>query len=197
MESLFLSLFKAAQFAFIVVFTYFISDLRKKNQSSALIDKRLLTTLKLSYVFLVAIYSYVVLTLTSVSWLDGLALAITSSGTLMAATAKLTLSSKHTWAGYCFTSADCFVAKGIYAYIRHPLYAGIYVFVVGGALTLVPNLPWFVTVVVGLPMLYAMGFLAVVANRETKYLAGKLGAPYKEYVLQVHPFLPFKKFNQP
>ena len=197
MDSLILSLFKAAQFAVIVAFTYFISDLRKKNQSSPLINEKLLTTIKLSYVLPVAIYSYVILTLPSVSWFDVLALAITSSGTALTATAKLTLSNKHTWAGYCYASAECFVAKGIYAYIRHPLYTGVYVTILGGALTLIPNLAWFPTLIVGLSMLYVVVFLAVVANRENKYLARKFGAPYKEYVTQVHPFLPFKKFNQP
>jgi len=197
MDSLILSLLKAAQFAVIVAFTYFISDLRKKNQSSPLINEKLLTTIKLSYVLPVAIYSYVILTLPSVSWFDVLALAITSSGTALTATAKLTLSNKHTWAGYCYASAECFVAKGIYSYIRHPLYTGVYVTILGGALTLIPNLAWFPTLIVGLSMLYVVVFLAVVANRETKYLARKFGAPYKEYVTQVHPFLPFKKFNQP
>lgn len=196
MDSLILSLFKAAQFAVIVAFTYFISDLRKKNQSAPLINEKLLTTIKLSYILPVAIYSYVILTLPSVSWFDVLALAITSSGTALTATAKVTLSNKHTWAGYCFTSAECFVAKGIYAYIRHPLYTGIYVTIFGGALTLLPNLPWLPALIVALSVLCAMVLLAVVAKRETKYLARKFGAPYKEYVTQVHPFLPFKKFNQ-
>ena len=197
MDSLILNLFKAAQFAVIVAFTYFISDHRKKNQSSPLINEKLLTTIKLSYILPVAIYSYVILMLPSVSWFDVLALAITSSGTALTATAKLTLSNKHTWAGYCYASAECFVAKGIYAYIRHPLYTGVYVTILGGALTLIPNLAWFPTLIVGLSMLYVVVFLAVVANRENKYLARKFGAPYKEYVTQVHPFLPFKKFNQP
>ena len=87
MDSLILSLFKAAEFAVIVAFTYFISDLRKKNQSSPLINEKLLTTIKLSYILPVAIYSYVILTLPSVSWFDVLALAITSSGTALTATA--------------------------------------------------------------------------------------------------------------
>ncbi len=158
MDSLILSLFKAAQFAVIVAFTYFISDLRKKNQSSPLINEKLLTTIKLSYVLPVAIYSYVILTLPSVSWFDVLALAITSSGTALTATAKLTLSNKHTWAGYCYASAECFVAKGIYAYIRHPLYTGVYVTILGGALTLIPNLAWFPALIVGLSMLYVVVF---------------------------------------
>lgn len=196
MDSLTLNLFKIVQFAVIVAFTYFISDLRKKNRSSLLINKKFLLTLKLSYAFPIIIYSYVILALVSVSYFDVLALVTTSIGTAIAAIAKLTLSSKHTWAGYCFASTECFVSKGIYAYIRHPLYTGIYVFIFGGALTFIPNLHWAPTLLVGLLLSYVMVFLAIIASRETAYFTRKFGLPYKEYVMQVHPFLPFKKFHQ-
>jgi protein-S-isoprenylcysteine O-methyltransferase Ste14 len=160
-----------------------------------LINKRFLRILKISYLIPLAIYAYVLFNLNCLSLLDGIALAVTSLGMVIAALAKIHLAEKHTWTGYCKENTDCFFSKGIYSYMRHPLYTGIYIFAFGGLITLVLHSEWYLTVIVIAALSYIMSFLALSAKRETEFLSNKLGIRFTDYKEAVHPFLPIKKYN--
>jgi protein-S-isoprenylcysteine O-methyltransferase Ste14 len=189
------TIFKILQISVIFGFVFFISDIRKKNQAIPLVNERFTKILKISYLIPVSIYSYILLTINSIKYLDYLALVITSVGLVVAALAKISLSNKHTWTGYCLSSSDCFIAKGIYIYIRHPLYTGIFLFSIGGLLTVVPTSPWFLSMTIILSLCYILSFLTIIARKETQYLIRQFGEPYIQYSKQVHPFLPLRRFK--
>ena len=184
--------FKIVQLAILIIFTVFISDLRKKKQSP-LIRQNPLKVLKLGYLVPICIYAYAIIILTSLSYFDALALVITCIGTVLVAISKITLGDKHTWAGYCHKTINCFRAEGIYSYIRHPLYTGIFIFSVGGFFTFILNSMWFLSAIV---VFAIISFLAIVAKRETAHLSKKFGDSFREYEKQVHPFLPLRRFKQ-
>ena len=186
--------FKILQFVVIAVFAAFISDIRKKDQSVPLIDEKFLRILKISYLIPLALYAYVLITMDYVSVLDIIALSATTLGTFIAALAKINLAGMHTWTGYCKENTNCFFSKGIYRYMRHPLYTGIYVFALGGLVTLLPHSEWFLAVIVLAALAYITGFLALSAKRETEFLSRKLGSEFADYRQRVHPFLPIKRY---
>jgi protein-S-isoprenylcysteine O-methyltransferase Ste14 len=184
--------FKITQLAILIIFTVFISDLRKKEQTP-LISQTSLKVLKLCYIVPICIYAYTIITLTSLSYFDTLALVTTCMGTMLVVVSKLTLGNKHTWAGYCHKTINCFRAEGVYSYIRHPLYTGIFVFSLGGFFTFILNAMWFFFAIIVFSIIF---FLAIIAKRETTHLSEKFGEPFKEYQKQVHPFLPLRRYRQ-
>jgi protein-S-isoprenylcysteine O-methyltransferase Ste14 len=189
-----LLIFKILQSVAIVVFAVFISDIRKKDKSVPLIDEKFLRILKISYLIPLALYGYVLFTMSYLSVLDIIALSVTALGTLIAALAKINLAGMHTWTGYCKENTNCFFSKGIYRYMRHPLYTGIYVFALGGLVTLIPHSEWYLAATVLAALAYIMGFLALSAKRETEFLSKQLGSEFADYRQRVHPFLPIKRY---
>jgi len=187
-----LTAFKIIQIVITIVFAFFISDLRRKNQSP-LISQTPLKVIKLSYLFPISIYAYAVVTKLSLSYFDALALVVTCLGTMLVAISKITLGKRHTWAGYCLKTNEYFMAKGVYSYVRHPLYTGIFVFSMGGFFIFIANSIWFLAAIV---IFTIISFLAIAAKRETAHLSEKFGEPFNEYKKQVHPFLPLRRFRQ-
>lgn len=184
--------FKIAQLTTLMIFTIFISDLRQKKQNP-LINQTPLKILKIGYIVPICLYAYTIITLTSLSYFDTLALVTTCIGTMLVVISKITLGNKHTWAGYCHKTSDSFRAEGIYSYIRHPLYTGIFIFSIGGFFTFFLNSMWFLSLIV---VIAIVSFLAIVAKRETAHLSEKFGDCFEEYKSQVHPFLPLRRFKQ-
>jgi len=176
-----------------IVFAFFISDFRKKKNMVPLIKERWTLILKISCLFPIVAYAYVLFTLQRISTLDLFALSLTSVGMFLVLKAKSDLAKHHTWAGYCLSSARLF-AKGIYAYIRHPLYTGIYLFIFGFLLTVVPHGNWQLTLIAGVPLIYIMTFLAYSASKETEMLKKNIGNKFLAYKSQVHFCLPLRKY---
>ncbi len=189
-------IFQVSQALVTIIFAVFISDFRQKKDMAPLVDEKLTLILKLSCLFPLASYTYVLATLQRVSTLDLLAFSLTLLGIFLVAKAKLDLSKHHTWAGYCLKSSKLF-AKGIYAYIRHPLYTGIYSFSLGLFLTIVPHADWQLTLATTIPLVYIMIFLAYSATQETRMLAKKLGSEFLAYKCQVHFCLPLRRYEEP
>jgi protein-S-isoprenylcysteine O-methyltransferase Ste14 len=74
---------------------------------------------------------------------------------------------------------------GLYAYVRHPRYAGMFSAVLGAAL--LAATPWLWTVlIVWLP------FALIVIRLEERELAARFGPIYEEYRKRVPAFLPFR-----
>jgi len=188
--------FQISQALVALVFVGFISDFRKKKDMVPLAKEKWTSALRLSYLVPVAIYSYVLVTLQWVSLLDLFALGLTLLGMLLVSKAKLDLSRHHTWAGYCLKSSKLFT-NGIYAYIRHPLYTGVYAFIFGMFLTVLPHTNWLVTLAAAVPLIYVMIFLAHSASKETEMLAKKLGVEFLVYKRQVHFCLPLRRYAEP
>lgn len=75
------------------------------------------------------------------------------------------------------------VTKGMYAYIRHPLYTGIVVSYVGAELVAGSWL-WVSALFIFIPFFYQ-------ARREEKFLMEKFGNQYKKYKEKTKMFLPY------
>lgn len=189
----YIEIFRFVQLAIIAVFAACISDFRKKKGMTPLVNEKATLVLKLSYLIPLAIYAYVVFTLNSISVLDIAAISVTILGASITLKAKIDLAKHHTWTGYCLESPKL-VTKGIYAYVRHPLYVGIYVFSIGGFLTMIQHTPLLLSVIALGTSIYIMFFLGFLAVKESNCLSEKLGNVYLEYKKQVHPCLPLRKY---
>ena len=185
--------FQFCQAIVAVTFAVFISDFKRKVGMVPLISEKWTYVLKLLLLVPLFVYSYALITLNGVSPVDLFSFSLTFLGTALVVKAKWDLSRHHTWAGFCM-DAPKLVAHGIYSYIRHPLYAGVYLFVSGLTLTVALNTSLYLVVPAGLALGYILSFLAVSASRETKRLEKKLGREFTEYKKQVHFCLPLRKY---
>lgn len=189
--------FRIAQSFISLVFAFLISDIRKKTHMTPLINEKCLHVLQICCLIPAALYAYTLITMDYLSSSDLVALTLTSFGTLIAGLGKITLAEKHTWTGYHLETTKSFLSKGIYAYIRHPLYTGVYVFIFGTICTFVAHLPYFLTAASLASLAYTMSFLAVAAARETKLLAREFGDEFLNYQAQVHACFPLRKYRKP
>jgi len=186
--------YKVIQLLIILIFVVFISDIRNKEGMKLLLNSKLTILIKLLYLVAVSLYGYSVVTLEQLLIYDFIAIGLTFLGMFLTVKAKRDLGDSHTWAGH-FMEKPTLVAEGIYAYIRHPLYTGIYIFIFGGLATLIPHTAGFVTLSVIITSACAIAFLTIVARHETKLLIEKLGEEFLAYQKQVHAFLPLKRYK--
>ena len=190
-----LQIFQILQILIIVVFATFISDFRQKKGMKPLINEKLTRLLKFSYLIPLSIYVYVIFTMDCVPVYDYFALIITTIGALTAGKGKTDLSDCHTWTGYCLDSSKLMV-KGIYAYIRHPIYTGIYLFAIGGFITVILHAPLILTAIIVSALLFILSFLTGITHKEHVYLEKKIGPEFIKYKNQVHSFLPIRKYKE-
>jgi protein-S-isoprenylcysteine O-methyltransferase Ste14 len=185
--------FQFCQAIVAVTFAVFISDFKRKAGMVPLISEKWTYVLKLLLMVPLFVYSYALLTLNGVLPVDVFSFGLTFLGTALVVKAKWALSRNHTWAGFCM-EAPKLVVHGIYSYIRHPLYAGVYLFVSGLTLTVVLHTSLYLVVPTVLASAYILSFLAVSASRESKRLEKKLGREFTEYKKRVHFCLPRRKY---
>jgi protein-S-isoprenylcysteine O-methyltransferase Ste14 len=185
--------FQFCQAIVAITFAVFISDFKRKTGMVPLISEKWTRVLKLLLLAPLFVYSYALITLNGVSPVGLFSFGLTFLGTALVAKAKWDLARHHTWTGFCMDTPKL-VAHGIYSYIRHPLYAGVYLFVSGLMLTVTLHASLYLVVPAGFALVYILSFLAVSASRETKRLEKKLGREFTEYKKQVHFCLPLRKY---
>jgi protein-S-isoprenylcysteine O-methyltransferase Ste14 len=185
--------FQFCQAVVAVTFAVFIADFRRKAGMVPLISEKWTYVLKLVLLAPLLAYAYTLLTLNVLSPLDLASFGLTFLGAFLVVKAKWDLARHHTWAGFCM-DAPKLVCHGIYSYIRHPLYAGVYLFVSGLLLTVMLHASWYLVAPAGLALVYILSFLAVSASRETRRLEKKLGREFTDYKKQVHFCLPLRKY---
>ncbi len=190
-----MTVFKVMQLAIVGVFTFFVSDIRKKKGMNPLISKTLCNLMKICYLIPIVMYGHLIVTLDDLLIFDFVALGLTWVGMVLAAKAKTDLGEYHTWVGYG-SEGSKLVTDGIFSYIRHPLYTGVYVLIIGGLFTIIPHASRRVTAIVLITLTYVMAVIALAASRETEFLAKQFADEFEEYRRQVHPFLPIRKFNK-
>lgn len=192
MESI--TLFKIVQFIILLTFAAFISDLRKKKGMLSLLNGKLILSIKICYPIMICIYGFIIVTLELLLSLDFVGLAVTFLGMLLVVKAKIDLGKYHTWTGFHFKATEL-VTEGVYAFIRHPMYTGVYIFVLGGLSTAIFHVPWFLTVVGFITLVYMMALIPIIASRETALLAQEFGDEFLRYQERVHAFLPLRRFK--
>jgi protein-S-isoprenylcysteine O-methyltransferase Ste14 len=150
--------------------------------------------MKLNYIIPIAIYGYTLVTLDHLFALDYLAVILTFLGTATVIKAKIDLGDYHVWTGYKREDTKL-VIKGIYRWIRHPLYLGIFIFILGGLSTVILRIKWFLLIPFSASLSYIMAFLIIASKKETAFLKEKFDDSFSRYCKQVHPFLPFQKYD--
>jgi protein-S-isoprenylcysteine O-methyltransferase Ste14 len=186
--------FKVIEFINFIIFVVFIADVRKKKGMKSLVNEKLNFFMKLIFLASAGAYLYLLSSLDRILVTDYFAVTLTFSGMLLTAKAKLDLAQSHTWAGYGMDDHEL-VTRGIYQYIRHPLYTGIYVFMFGGLAIIIPRLPWFLNLLAVVIVVYFMISLAKRARLETRLLSDSFGEKYTIYKKQVYSFLPIRKYR--
>ncbi len=186
-----LSAYRVFQVLILAIFAIFISDFRRKPDMIPLIDRRLTLLMKLSYPIPTAINFYVLFTLERLYPVDFLSLAFNAVGAFLVVRAKRDLGERHTWTGYGAAHTQL-VRHGIYGLIRHPLYTGIYLFIMGSLTLAIAHAPWFLALIMAVTLGYIMAFLIVAARREDRLLREQFGQEYLAYQAQVHAFLPVR-----
>ncbi len=187
--------FKTVQFAVVLTYAAFISDFRNKGRMAPLIDERFILSIKACYLLPIAVHAYSLLLLDGLLAFDFVALGLSGLGTLIVVRAKSDLGAYHTWAGY-HADTPKVVTTGVYAFVRHPLYVGIYMFGLGILATVIPHAPWCLTAIALAGEAYAGVFLAAVAVREDRLMAERCGQEFLEYRRQVHAFLPIRTYRR-
>ena len=190
-----LTAYKAFHLAIAAVFAVAVSDWRRKPGMVALMSCRWVTCTRIIYPVLLAVFAWVVLGMEQVRALDLATLGLTGAGTALVVKARIDLGSNHTWAGYQSASGGL-VTRGIYAWMRHALYAGVYCFIGGGMISVAARAPWYVTSFVALSVAYVAGFLVVSARRESLLLQEQYGEAFVSYRDSVHPFLPLQRYKE-
>lgn len=186
--------FRAAQISLIAIFGYLISDAGRKPGMKPLMSTWRIVALRLLYLVPLGAYAYEISAESHLLASDFAALALSLLGTLVVSKGKRDLGQHHTWSGY-YLEGPSLCTRGIYAYIRHPMYTGIFVFILA---TLVAVIPEASPVLAGAALLaatYVVAHLARAAGLETGRLRQSLGDEADRYVREVHPFLPIHKYR--
>jgi protein-S-isoprenylcysteine O-methyltransferase Ste14 len=125
-----------------------------------------------------------------------LSLALNAIGAGLVVLAKRDLGRCHTWTGYG-SARSHLVTCGIYGVIRHPLYAGIYLFAIGSLLLISMHATWYLVLTMVVTLSYILTFLAVAARREDRLLQKQIGAEYLAYQARVPAFFPIRWHRRP
>jgi protein-S-isoprenylcysteine O-methyltransferase Ste14 len=191
-----LAVYRSVEMIIILTFAFFISDFRKKNKMIPLIDRRLILLLKVCYLIPVGIFIYTVLTMDQIFTVDYFVPIFTVLGTYMVAKAKADLGKYHTWTGY-YAEGPVFVTEGIYSVIRHPLYTGIGLFILGSGINVLLHAPGLAALSYTICITYILAFITTSAVRETRRLKEQFGMDFEAYASSVHPFLPLRHYRAP
>ena len=187
--------YKVVEIIIFLVFAFFIADIRKKKGMKSLVSGKANLLMKLVFLIAAGGYLYMLVTINELIIIDVIGLVLTLAGMLITTKAKLDLAGSHTWAGYG-TDGHELVTRGIYQYIRHPLYTGIFVFMAGGLAIIIPRLHWSLVILAVVIIVYFMISLIRRARLETRLLTDTFGEQFLEYKKQVHSFLPVRKYHQ-
>lgn len=161
--------YQLVQLLGVVVFFVSISDRRRKSGMVPLIDERVTLVTKCCYPFPIGIWVWSILGIESVSFTEWLTLGLSWVGFAMTIKAKLDLGERHTWAGY-HAGSGITVTAGIYRCLKHPMYVGIAIVVVSGTIMVSSRVPSWVLAMTMIVNLWIVGFLMVVAQRESSFL---------------------------
>ena len=188
-------LYQLTQFSLLTIFAVHISDFRHKKAMVPFGSRVLLVFLKLLYILPLVIFAWCLLNVHALGIYDGFAIVLTGLGTLVVAKAKSDLGTHHTWVGYRLERTRI-VTRGIYSWVRHPLYTGIYLFIAGAICAGLPRVTFLLGLLAGISLLYIVTFLLLSARREAKHLQQQYADDYLDYSKRVHSFIPLRRYNK-
>jgi len=190
-----LIIFKVLGLMILFIFVFFVSDFRNKEGMISLVDKKWILIIKLFYTIPILLYFYIVLSLEDIQIYDYIAFILTLSGTFIVVKAKKDMGKYHTWAGHKLNTTRM-ITRGIYSFIRHPLYTGINIFILGALVISINHNPFniYLSLIAFMIVVFIMAFLVMMALKESQFLLEEFGEEYIRYRSQVHAFLPTSKF---
>lgn len=184
-----IALFKITAVFMLVVFVFFISDWRKKKGMVPLLSDKITKTIKIFYIVPILIYLYILIRMDFLRIYDFIGLVLNLIGSFLVVKAKIDLGKYHTWAGYRMKKAKL-VTKGIYSYMRHPLYTGIVLFILGAGLIIIGHGSATLIAIAFIFLLVIIPFIIYSASKESEMLEKEFGREYLEYKGRVGPFCP-------
>lgn len=190
--------YKLLQIVIILVFALFVSDLRKKNKTKELLNHKLIIFMKVIYMVPLIIFIYSVINIRDLYISDYIGLSLTFVGLFIVILAKMSLGKNHSWTGYG-TFPDSLVTSGIYSYIRHPMYVGIFVCIFGMWVHIFSHLDIYLLIVNVFSSIFILYVLLSSSKREEQHLQGIFSEDYVDYSKEVSMFLPIrirKEYNK-
>lgn len=193
--------FQTLSVIFLTVFFYYGYDMKRRGQWKPLAPNKSIIIMKLMAIALGLILYGSIFIAQTTRPADFIALVLFAIGAYLVRSAKTELEKNNafTWTGYTLEKPNL-VTSGIYSYIRHPLYTGVYLTEIGGVLVVLgrtsewfPNQALLINGLLILGLLYAMIFNSLLAKKESKNLESIFGESYKNYSNRVHAFIPFRK----
>ncbi len=183
------ALFKSVNIVIVIIFALFISDWRKKQGMVPLISRKLTSLIKFLYIFPILIYLYVLLRIDSLNIYDFMSIMLDFIGVFLVVKAKSDLGKQHTWAGFRLNKTKL-ISKGIYSYIRHPLYTGIFLFIFGGIFIILGHGSKILIILSLISSAIIISFLLYAAGKETEILEKEFGKEFLNYKRRVGAFFP-------
>lgn len=180
-----------------IAFVKYGLDTGQKTGMRAFIPQSFILLMKQSCVLLLFFFLYALFKLEDFSFVFITGLLLGSCGTYIIFIAKKTLGESFTWTGH-YKENSKLVTKGIYSYLRNPLYSGV--FLVEIAYLLIVTKEVFFPLegymrFVGFfllycPFMYAFGFNLVMAKMERDCMRKEYLDEYVDYEENVPAFIP-------
>ncbi len=181
-----------------LVFALAIADLARKPDTGLLVHEKLFRwARRLCFVPLIWCTALVFLDDSQPGVDEVVILVLGAMGALLTAWGKYDLDDQHAWAGQ-FRIHPVLVDRGMYKWLRHPMYTGIVIFMVAGAVVLATSpvsrtLPWSWGSGMCVLILLFLGWYVIdVAGAETRKLEGECTG-FRKYRSSVHAWWPFRR----
>ncbi len=186
-----LLLFKFFGFMVVGTFVWFGLQMKRPKDSLTLVSALPLVTMKTMAISLVLALCYALISVGQVTAIDVLALIICAVGSavVMSAQRALKRAQAFTWTGYALKQPRL-VTEGIYSFVRHPLYLGVYLMEIGASIFVFPKMPMSLIPFFVAALVFAISFNAVLAGKESRYLMTVFGDEYTRYAEKVPAIIP-------
>jgi len=191
-------LYKITALISLITFFYFGYDMKKRADWKNLAPQKSTYIMKLMAIVLALTLIVTVVIMGEPKTLDYIALVLFITGAVLVKKAKTELEKNNafTWTGYVLEKPQL-VTSGVYSYIRHPLYTGVYLTEIGGVFVVLGRTPHYfpqqylwINAVLICVLFYAMFFNSILAKKESDNLLRIFGDDYKQYSQNVHAFIP-------
>ena len=178
----------------LVLASFVVLILPRRRHKCVVISRKAIYTTMALWPIPIGVYAHTVATANRLLVVDWIGLSLMLPGLMLVYAARGALGKHHAWAGY-YPDLPGLVTRGVYSFVRHPLYIGIYAFMLGGLLSIIAHEPWFLSVAALGALAYPVFFLGQVAVREESFMASQFGKAFAEYRRQVHAFLPLRRYR--
>ena len=186
-----LLIFQVAQALMAVILLFFIFDIKVVGKQH--INSNLPLLIGVLFPLYIIGFIMIVFSLSeSINMIVKLTFFSTVIGLIMVIKARMDLKNVYAWPGH-FREETTLVKSGIYKYIRHPIYVGIYIFILGTLLFVIAFSNFVSGLLMALVGSILLAFITIATRLEEVHLQKNLGESYALYKKEVHAVFPFGK----